>query len=78
MFVAPDQSEALVMAFSLVSQASAPLRLLRLAGLDPDAYYHIDASEKTVGGDELLWRGMWIDPPLSRDYTSRIWHLTRI
>lgn len=46
MFVAPDQSEALVMAFSLVSQASAPLRLLRLAGLDPDAYYHIDASEK--------------------------------
>lgn len=78
MFVAPDQSEALIMAFSLVSQASAPLRLLRLAGLDPDAYYHIDASEKTVGGDELLWRGMWIDPPLSRDYTSRIWHLTRI
>lgn len=78
MFVAPDQSEALVMAFSLVSQASAPLRLLRLAGLDENASYRVEAGETPVGGDELLYRGMWIDPPLSRDYTSRIWHLRRI
>lgn len=78
MFVSADQSEALVMAFSLVSQASAPLRLQRLAGLAPNALYQIDDSEKTVGGDELMYRGLWIDPPLSRDYTSRIWHLTRI
>lgn len=78
MFVAPDQSEALVMAFSLVSQASAPLRLLRLAGLTADARYRIDDTENVIGGDELLYRGMWIDPPLSRDYTSRIWHLTRL
>jgi alpha-galactosidase len=78
MFVAPDQSEALVMAFSLVSQASAPLRLLRLAGLDESASYRIDEGDTPVGGDELLYRGMWIDPPLSRDYTSRIWHLRRL
>lgn len=78
MFVAPDQNEALVMAFSLVSQASAPLRLLRLAGLTADARYRIDDTENVIGGDELLYRGMWIDPPLSRDYTSRIWHLTRL
>lgn len=78
MFIAPDQSEALVMAFSLVSQASAPLRLLRLAGLDESASYRIDEGDTSVGGDELLYRGMWIDPPLSRDYTSRIWHLRRI
>lgn len=78
MFVAPDQSEALVMAFSLVSLATAPLKLLRLAGLDPHARYQIDDSEKIAGGDELLYRGMWVDPPLSRDYTSRIWHLTRL
>ncbi|MGV4199988.1 GH36 C-terminal domain-containing protein [Citrobacter murliniae] len=66
------------MAFSLVSQASAPLRLLRLAGLTADARYRIDDTENVIGGDELLYRGMWIDPPLSRDYTSRIWHLTRL
>lgn len=78
MFVAPDHSEALVMAFSLVSQASAPLRLLRLAGLDESASYRIDEGDNPVGGDELLNRGIWIDPPLSRDYTSRIWHLRRI
>lgn len=78
MFVAPDQSEALVMAFSLVSQATAPLRLLRLAGLALDARYRLDESENEIGGDELVHRGMWINPPLSRDYTSRIWHLTRI
>lgn len=78
MFVAPDQSEALVMAFSLISQASAPLRLLRLAGLDESASYRIDEGNTPVGGDKLLYRGMWIDPPLSRDYTSRIWHLHRL
>lgn len=78
MFVAPDQSEALVMAFSLVSQASAPLRLLRLAGLDESASYRIDEEDTPLGGDELLYRGMWIDPPLSRDYTSCIWHLRRL
>lgn len=77
MFVAPDQSEALLMAFSLVSVASAPLRKLRLAGLSPDARYRLDDGLQSVGGDELMYRGLFIDPPLSRDYISRIWHLTR-
>lgn len=78
MFVSPDKSEALLMAFSLVSQASAPLRKLRLAGLDPSGRYQIDQAESPHGGDELMYRGIYIDPPLSRDYVSRIWHLTRL
>lgn len=77
MFVSADKREALVMAFSLVSQASSPLKLLRLAGLDTTAKYQIDADPSEVGGDELMYRGMYIDPPLRRDYVSRIWHLTR-
>lgn len=75
MFVSPDQHEALVMAFSLVSSASAPLRQLKLAGLDTQARYQIDESPTEIGGDELMYRGMYIDPPLNRDYVSRIWHL---
>lgn len=78
MFVSPDKSEALLMAFSLVSQASAPLRKLRLAGLDPSARYQIDQTDSPRGGDELMYRGIYIDPPLCRDYISRIWHLTRL
>lgn len=77
MFVSPDKSEALLMAFSLVSQASAPLRKIRLAGLDAQARYQVD-EQPPVGGDELMYRGMYIDPPLSRDYTSRTWHLKLI
>lgn len=75
MFVSPDKNEALLMAFSLVSRASAPLRKIRLAGLDPDAQYQLD--DRCLGGDELMYRGIFVDPPLSRDYLSRIWHLKR-
>lgn len=75
MFVSPDRSEALLMAFSLVSRASAPLRKIRLAGLDADARYWLD--DQSLGGDELMYRGIFVDPPLSRDYISRIWHLKR-
>lgn len=75
MFVSPDRSEALLMAFSLVSRASAPLRKIRLAGLDADAHYWLD--DQSLGGDELMYRGIFVDPPLSRDYISRIWHLKR-
>lgn len=78
LFVAPDQSEALLMAFSLVSIASSPLRKIRLAGLDPTAFYQLDGKSQPVGGDELMYRGIFVDPPLSRDYVSRIWHLTRL
>lgn len=78
MFVSADQQEALLMAFSLVSTASAPLRKVRLAGLDPSARYQLDDRQHAIGGDELMYRGIFIDPPLSRDYTSRIWHLTRL
>ncbi len=75
MFVSPDQSEALLMAFSLVSHASAPLRKIRLAGLDSASRYQLD--DQCLGGDELMYRGIFVDPPLSRDYISRIWHLKR-
>lgn len=77
MFVSPDKNEALLMAFSLVSQASSPLRKIRLAGLDPQARYRLDDQRQPIGGDELMYRGIYVDPPLSRDYISRIWHLTR-
>lgn len=78
MFVSPDKNEALLMAFSLVSEASAPLRKVRLAGLDAQATYQVDDQPQPLGGDELMYRGIYIDPPLSRDYTSRIWHLKRL
>ncbi|MCS2155333.1 alpha-galactosidase [Scandinavium goeteborgense] len=78
MFVSEDQQEALLMAFSLVSIASAPLRKVRLAGLDPAARYQLNDGPQSVGGDELMFRGIFIDPPLSRDYISRTWHLTRL
>lgn len=78
MFVSPERDEALLMAFSLVSTASAPLRKLRLAGLDPHAFYQLGDAAHPTGGDELMYRGLFVDPPLSRDYVSRIWHLTRL
>lgn len=78
MFVSPDQSEVLLMAFSLVCQASAPHRLIKLAGLDATAQYRVDEGSQPIGGDELMFRGMYVDPPLNRDYISRIWHLKKV
>lgn len=73
MFVSEDQSEALVFYFRVLAEASAPLVILKLAGLDETTRYDFEGQEVT--GDELMTIGFYIDPALHGDYATMRFHL---
>ncbi|QDH20687.1 alpha-galactosidase [Saccharibacillus brassicae] len=81
MFVSENKREGLVYAFRTKAVPNGPLRTLRLAGLDPEAEYEVEAEhggERTlVGGDRLMRLGL----PLhyeSKDYQSRSFRLRAV
>jgi alpha-galactosidase len=80
MFVSEDKKEALVAHFQVLSEPNAPLRKLRLKGLDPDFDYSISQDissrdeEQQFGGDELMHIGLNL--PFARgDFRSLLFHL---
>ncbi|XJZ27990.1 alpha-galactosidase [Bacillota bacterium Lsc_1132] len=77
MFVAADQSEAVVCWYQVFAEPNAPLVYLRLKGLNPDALYeHLD-TRNVFGGDELMYTGMAI-PRFKGDFRSFLWHFKKI
>lgn len=76
MFVAPDQSEALVFYFRVLAEAAYPLVDLKLAGLTPDAVYDVEGQAYT--SEELMYAGLYIDPVLSGDYATERFYLKRL
>ncbi|WP_160677965.1 alpha-galactosidase [Clostridium sp. C8-1-8] len=72
MYVAEDKSEAFVAYFRILAEADAPIRKLRLKGLDPSKDYIVDGIDGVFGGDELMYSGITI-PFLFGDYQSVVW-----
>ncbi|RCX21403.1 alpha-galactosidase [Fontibacillus phaseoli] len=58
MFVSPDQNEALLFYFKVLAEPNAPLRNVKLAGLDPEKDYTLEASGEIYGGDRLMTLGL--------------------
>lgn len=73
MFVSPDQKEALVFYFRVLSEASRSLVTLKLAGLLEEAEYEM--GDQTITGDELMNIGFYIDPALHGDYATQRFYL---
>ena len=76
MFVAPDQSEALVFYFRTLAEASYPLVTLKLAGLAADTPYQL--GEQVLLGEELMNVGFYIDPHLHGDYATQRFYLKKV
>lgn len=81
MFVSEDKEEALVYAFQVMAVPNAPLRTVRLGGLDPELEYEVESSisgEKSIyGGDRLMQLGL----PLKyeqKDYQSMWFRLKAV
>jgi alpha-galactosidase len=72
MFVSEDRREAIVFYYRVLSEANAPLRRLRLKGLDPERDYVLLGDGRTYGGDELMHLGLAV-PDLTGDFQSVIW-----
>ncbi|MBU3215395.1 alpha-galactosidase [Clostridium estertheticum] len=74
MFVTEDKTQAVVAYFRVLALANAPIRRLKLKGLDPNKEYSVFGKDNTYGGDELMYVGLTITD-LEGDYQSIIWIL---
>ena len=73
MVVAKDKSEALVTYVQVLGRPNVHSRKIKLLGLDVDADYRLDGTEKVYGGDLLMNAGMLIET-MRGDYMSRLYH----
>ncbi|WP_086349893.1 alpha-galactosidase [Candidatus Enterococcus clewellii] len=68
MFVDKDRSHAVVMVFQILSQASKPLKKIRLTGLNPTMLYKVEGQQ--LSGEELMNFGLYLGHRLSGDFTA--------
>lgn len=76
-FVSADRGEAMFAYYRVLALPNAPLRALRLKGLDPDTLYRVDGFDEPVGGDELMYSGVMI-PHQSGDFFSVVSRLRKV
>jgi alpha-galactosidase len=76
-FVAPDQSEAVIGYFQVLSQPADPVRILKFKGLNPDFLYLHEEMGGIFGGDELMNVGVTI-PQMIGDFNSLLWRFTKV
>lgn len=77
MFVSNDKKEAFATYFKVLAEPNAPLRRLRLKGLDPAKSYRFEHSGEVYRGDELMHFGLNI-PQLEGDYRSVLFVLKEV
>lgn len=86
MVVSSDRKEAIVGWYRVLNQINVGYERIGLKGLDPHLQYTINNSQRTYGGDELMYIGLITsdhtagekkpsDPRLAGDFTSRIFYL---
>lgn len=69
MFVSPEKDEALLFYFQVLAEPNAPLRSVKLEGLDPERDYRLDGSGDIFGGDRLMSVGLPVSS-LHGDFSS--------
>lgn len=74
MIVSEDKTQAMVVFIRVLAEPYAPLKTLRLKGLNPDFDYQIEGSEGLFPGDHLLYAGIPV-VGLHTDFQSKIWLL---
>jgi alpha-galactosidase len=78
LFTNDDQSEAIVFYFSVLAEPAAPLKFLRVIGINPDKEYQLVGTDQIIGGDELMYVGVNIPVELRGDFQSYTWHLKEV
>lgn len=70
-FVSEDQTEVYAAYFEVLSQPAAPIRRIKLKGLNPQMRYRLLGTEEVFNGAELMYAGLAI-PRLKGDYQSLV------
>ncbi|MDQ0874925.1 alpha-galactosidase [Paenibacillus sp. V4I3] len=74
MIVSEDKTQAMVAYFRVLAEPNAPLKTLRLKGLNPSFDYQIAGLDGEYPGDHLLYAGLPVSG-LHGDFQSKIWLL---
>ncbi|NRF89531.1 alpha-galactosidase [Paenibacillus frigoriresistens] len=74
MIVSEDKTQAMVAYFRVLAEPNAPLKTLRLKGLNPSFDYQIAGLQGAYPGDHLLYAGLPVSG-LHGDFQSKIWLL---
>ncbi|TXK81880.1 alpha-galactosidase [Paenibacillus sp. N3.4] len=74
--VSEDKTEAMVAYFRVLAEPNAPLKWLRLKGLNPAYDYEISGLEGIYPGDHLMYAGLAVSG-LQGDFQSKLWVLSR-
>ncbi len=78
LFTNEDQSEALVFYISVLAEPAAPLKFLKVTGIDPNKQYQLVGMDQVFGGDELMYVGLSIPVKLRGDFQSYRWHFREV
>lgn len=76
MSMSKDKSEIIVSYVKQYAEPNKENKPLKLIGLDPNEQYEIFGENIVLGGDELMYVGLYI-PVLKDDYASKQWVLKR-
>lgn len=71
MFVNDSKDEALLYYYQTMVRANDSLLQIKLVGLDPERKYRINQTSDNYYGDELMYRGVYINHDLSGDFQSK-------
>lgn len=76
-FVSKDKKEVLAFWFEILSQPAAPVHILKLKGIDENAFYENLEDGRIYGGDELMYCGISI-PLKKQDFRSVFYHFRKV
>lgn len=78
LFANKDKSDIMVFYFSVLAEPAAPLKVLKLKGIDVSKKYQVIGTDKVYGGDELSYVGISIPADIRGDFQSYVWQLKEV
>lgn len=71
MVVSPDKKTAIAGWYKLLNQVNAPFSRVLLRGLNPNLCYHLEGSDQTFYGDELMHVGLITSDAMCGEYKNK-------
>lgn len=76
LFADKEKKEVMAFFFNVVAEPAAPLKYLKLNGIDVTKKYRLAGTDEVYGGDELAYVGLSVPAEAERDFHSYVWHFT--
>lgn len=73
-----EKTEVLVSYFTVLAEPAAPLKNLKLEGIDVNKKYQLVGTDKVYGGDELTYVGLSVPTELNEDFKSHTWYFREV